>query len=427
MPALFSASLFALILLGVPIFVTLLLPVMVFLGTTTSTPPMLVIQRLFSGIDKFPLMAIPFFILAGNIMAQGGLSKRLIRLANALVSPFLGGLAMTAVASSMFFAAISGSSPATVIAVGKVMLPAMMREGYPRSFTIGLLMSAGSLGIIIPPSIFMIVYGAVTGVSIGALFLAGIGAGLVYGLVFILVCAVYARYRGIARSAAWDGAEIVAALRDSLWGLAAPIIILGGIYGGFFTPTEASAVAVIYATLVTTVLYREMTWRELLDCTVQSAITTSQVMIIVAAASAFAWYLTTSGFANGISGLLSGMDHNPVLLLLVINVIVIIAGMVLDPNSIIIILVPFIAVVAAQAGIDPIHLGIVLSVNAAIGMFTPPFGLNLFVSTGLGASYREAIAGSAPFIAAAILALLVITFFPQVSLWLPSVVYPGAS
>ncbi|MFT6222778.1 MAG: C4-dicarboxylate transporter DctM subunit [Paracoccaceae bacterium] len=423
MPTLFAGTLGVLIVLGVPIFITLLLPVVIFLVVFTDTPALLVIQRLFSGIDKFPLMAIPFFILAGNIMAQGGLSKRLIRLANAFVSPFSGGLAMTAVASSMFFAAISGSSPATVIAVGKVMMPAMAKQGYPRSFTIGLLMSAGSLGIIIPPSIFMIVYGAVTGVSIGALFLAGIGAGLIYGIVFLIVCFGYARIHGIKRSAQWDKAEMLAAGRDSLWGLAAPLIILGGIYGGLFTPTEAAAVAVVYATLVTMVIYREMSLRELLQCTVQSAITTAQVMIIIAAASAFAWYLTTSGFANGISGLLSGFSDDPVKLLLAINVIVIIAGMVLDPNSIIIILVPFIAVVATQAGIDPIHLGIVLSVNAAIGMFTPPFGLNLFVATGLGATYREAITGSAPFITAALVALMLITYVPAISLWLPSLVY----
>jgi C4-dicarboxylate transporter DctM subunit len=423
MPTLFAGSLGFLILLGLPIFLTLLLPVIIFLVAFTNTPPILVIQRLFSGIDSFPLMAIPFFILAGNIMAQGGLSGRLIRLANALVSPFSGGLAITTVASSMFFAAISGSSPATVIAVGKVMLPAMMKEGYPRSFCIGLLMSAGSLGIIIPPSIFMIVYGAVTGVSIGALFLGGIGAGILYGLVFIVVCAAYAKIRRIPRSANWDLVELRSAFIDSLWGLATPLIILGGIYGGIFTPTEAAGVAVLYATLVTMLFYRELSFKGMVDCIVQSAITSGQVMIIIAAASAFAWYLTTSGFAAGVSGMLSGMQDRPMLLLLVINVIVIIAGMVLDPNSIIIILVPFIAVVAAQAGIDPIHLGIILSVNAAIGMFTPPFGLNLFVSTGLGATYREAISGSLPFIFAALFALGLITVFPQISVWLPSLVF----
>jgi C4-dicarboxylate transporter DctM subunit len=420
-------SLIVLLVLSVPVFVVLLLPVMVVLETTTATPPMLVIQRLFSGIDKFPLMAIPFFIFAGNIMAQGGISQRLIRLANALVRPMLGGLGITTVTSSMFFSAISGSSPATVIAVGKIMLPAMEKEGYKRSFSIGLLMSAGSMGIIIPPSIFMIVYGAVTGVSIGALFLAGVGAGIVYAIAFIAVCVGYARWTGMVRETRWDLAEIASAARASFWGLATPFIILGGIYGGVFTPTEAAAVAVAYALVVSAVIYREMNLSDVLESAVESAVTTAQVMIIVAAASAFAWYLTTSGMAGGLTGLLAGIGSNPVYVLLVINCIILMAGMVLDPNSIIIILVPFIAPVAVAAGIDPIHLGIVLAVNAAIGMFTPPFGLNLFVSAALGVTFNDAIRGALPFIIVGLIALLIITYVPVTSLWLPAQFYPNIS
>lgn len=423
----FFGSLVVLLLVGVPVFVVLLLPVMVILETTTATPPVLVIQRLFSGIDKFPLMAIPFFIFAGNIMAQGGISKRLITFANALVRPLLGGLGITTVTSSMFFSAISGSSPATVIAVGKIMLPAMEKEGYKRWFSIGLLMSSGSMGIIIPPSIFMIVYGAVTGVSIGALFLAGVGAGLVYGLAFIAVCVVYARVTGMAREARWDWAEIMSAARGCFWGLATPFIILGGIYGGIFTPTEAAAVAVIYAVFVSALIYREMTLTDILDSAVESAITTAQVMIIIAAASAFAWYLTTSGVANGLTGLLAGIGNDPIYVLLAINCIILLAGMVLDPNSIIIILVPFIVPVAVAAGIDPIHLGIVLAVNAAIGMFSPPFGLNLFVSSALGVTFNEAIKGALPFILVGLIALAVITYVPITSLWLPAQFYPNIS
>jgi C4-dicarboxylate transporter DctM subunit len=425
MHVLFFTSLVALLVIGLPVFAVLLLPVIVILETTTSTPGMLVIQRLFSGVDKFPLMAIPFFILAGNIMAKGGISKRLIRLANALTRPMLGGLGITTVTSSMFFSAISGSSPATVIAVGKIMLPAMEKEGYRRPFSIGLLMSAGSLGIIIPPSIFMIVYGAVTGVSIGALFLAGVGAGFIYGFVFISVCAVYARWTGMARETRWNLREIANSGRECFWGLMAPVIILGGIYGGIFTPTEAAAVAVVYAMTVSSLIYRELDTAEILQATVDSAVTTAQVMIIVAAASAFAWYLTTSGLANGLSGLLSGWGQNPIHVLLMINCIILLAGMVLDPNSIIIILVPFIAPVAMAAGIDPVHLGIVLAVNAAIGMFTPPFGLNLFVSGALGVTFNEAIRGALPFILVGLIALLVITYVPITSLWLPAQFYPN--
>jgi C4-dicarboxylate transporter DctM subunit len=423
----FFGSLVLLIIVGVPVFVVLLLPVMVILETTTTTPPILVIQRLFSGIDKFPLMAIPFFIFAGNIMAQGGISKRLIRLGNALVRPMLGGLGITTVISSMFFSAISGSSPATVIAVGKIMLPAMEKEGYKRWFSIGLLMSSGSMGIIIPPSIFMIVYGAVTGVSIGALFLAGVGAGIVYGIAFIGVCVAYARISGMAREAKWDIPELINAARACFWGLLTPFIILGGIYGGIFTPTEAAAVAVVYAIVVSALIYREMNLSDIFTSAVDSAITTAQVMIIVAAASAFAWYLTTSGMANGLTGLLAGIGSNPIYVLLAINGIILIAGMVLDPNSIIIILVPFIAPVAVAAGIDPIHLGIVLAVNAAIGMFTPPFGLNLFVSSALGVTFNEAVKGALPFIIVGLIALAVITYVPITSLWLPAQFYPNIS
>ncbi|MDP5327066.1 MAG: TRAP transporter large permease [Paracoccaceae bacterium] len=423
MPIIFGLSLVGLLLLGVPVFIVLLLPVIGFLEFTTNTSQLLVIQRFFSGIDKFPLMAIPFFILAGNLMARGGMSRRLIDFASALMRPVTGGLGVTTVTSAMFFSAISGSSPATVIAVGKTMLPAMVAQGYGRAFPIGLLMSSGAMGIIIPPSIFMIVYGAVTGASIGALFIAGIGAGLVYGLLFMAVCVIYARATGMRDAAPWNLSEILNTGRTCLWGLAAPMIILGGIYGGIFTPTEAAAIAVAYAMFVSIVIYREMTLRDVVACAVESAVTTAQVMIIIAAASVFAWYLTTSGVSRVVEGVLVGFSQNPVQLLLVINLIILVAGMVLDPNSIIIILVPFIAPVAIAAGIDPTHLGIILAVNAAIGMFSPPFGLNLFVSVSLGVTFREAIVGSLPFIAVGLVALMIITFVPAVTLWLPAQFY----
>ena len=423
MPIIFGLSLVGLLLLGVPVFIVLLLPVIGFLEFTTNTSQLLVIQRFFSGIDKFPLMAIPFFILAGNLMAPGGMSRRLIDFASALMRPVTGGLGVTTVTSAMFFSAISGSSPATVIAVGKTMLPAMVAQGYGRAFPIGLLMSSGAMGIIIPPSIFMIVYGAVTGASIGALFIAGIGAGLVYGLLFMAVCVIYARVTGMRDAAPWNLSEILNTGRTCLWGLAAPMIILGGIYGGIFTPTEAAAIAVAYAMFVSIVIYREMTLRDVVACAVESAVTTAQVMIIIAAASVFAWYLTTSGVSRVVEGVLVGFSQNPVQLLLVINLIILVAGMVLDPNSIIIILVPFIAPVAIAAGIDPTHLGIILAVNAAIGMFSPPFGLNLFVSVSLGVTFREAIVGSLPFIAVGLVALMIITFVPAVTLWLPAQFY----
>ncbi|MFZ1726451.1 MAG: TRAP transporter large permease [Albidovulum sp.] len=425
MSSAFAFSIVGLLLARIPIFLALGVPVLAFIALTTPTPSVLVIQRMFSGLDKFPLMAIPFFILAGNLMASGGLSTRLIRLAIALVGPLHGGLAMTSVVGSMFFSAISGSSPATVIAVGKLMMPSMDDAGYKRTFSVGLLMSAGSLGIVIPPSIFMIVYGAVTGVSIGALFIAGIGAGAIYGITLLVMCWIYSRWNNLPTTGNWSGTEIRDATVGASWGIAIPFIVLGGIYGGIFTPTEAAAVTVVYAAFVTIAIYRELSTRDLIKVLVDSAVTTAQVMIIVSAASAFAWYLTTSGFAAAVSSMLSGIGDDPIKVLMVINVVILIAGMFLDPNSIIIILVPFLYTVAMTAGIDPIHLGIVLCVNAAIGMFTPPFGLNLFVATGIGVTYREAVIGSLPFILIALLALLVITYIPAVSLWLPSQIYKG--
>jgi C4-dicarboxylate transporter, DctM subunit len=425
MPLLFSSSLISLLLLGLPIFIAFSVPVLIFLEFTTSTSPMLVIQRMFSGIDRFPLMAIPFFILAGNLMSTGGLSRRLMRLANSIVGPLPGGLAMTSVSTSMFFSAISGSAPATVVAVGRTMLPSMDAAGYPRPFSIGLLMGSGALGIVIPPSIFMIVYGSITGVSIGALFMAGIGAGLLYGFLFMLIAVIYAKVKNLPRASSWSIREIAASLRDCMWGLAIPVIVLGGIYGGFFTPTEAAAVTVAYAAFVTLVIYREMTLKDLYKVLLDSAVTTAQVMIIVAAASAFAWYLTTSGFAAAISAGLQQIGSDPLYVFLILNVVVLIAGMFLDPNSIVVILVPFLVAIATAVGIDLIHLGVVLSVNAAIGMFTPPFGLNLFVAGSIGVKYRDAVVGSLPFILVGLAALAILTYVPAVSMWLPAQVYPG--
>lgn len=422
----FFALVFGLLALSVPVFAALGISVFTALMVEGRVPPLLVIQRMFSGLDSFPLMAIPFFILAGNLMATGGLSRRLLRLANLLVGWAKGGLGMSAVSSALFFSAISGSSPATVVAVGKLMLPAMLERGYSRSFSIGVIMSSGSLGIIIPPSIFMIVYGAVVGVSIGALFMAGIGAGLLYAAAFLVYCRIYAWRAGIPADNAPKLREILRAAREAAWGIAVPFLILGGIYGGVFTPTEAAAVAVVYAAFVTLVIYREMNLRELARVVVESGVVTAQVMIILSVAAAFAWYLTTTGMTRDLAAGALSLTADPILILLLINLTILIAGMFLDPNSIIIILVPLVAQVATQVGIDPIHLGVVLAVNAAIGMFTPPLGLNLFVAGSLGSvSYSDAVSGALPFVLIALLALLLVTFIPAVSLWLPSLVYPG--
>lgn len=426
MTTIFFSLLGALLASSTPIFIALAGAVMIVIWLDGSMPMAIVVERMFSGIDSFALMAIPFFILTGNLMGIGGMSRRIVKFAELLVGRLTGGLGITAVSSCMFFGAISGSSPATVVAVGGILYPALKKGGYRPAFSIGLIIASGSLGIIIPPSIVMIVYASVTGVSVGALFMAGVGAGMVYGSVFMLYAVYHAWKHDVPRSAAPSWIEIWAGLKEASWGLGVPVVILGGIYGGIFTPTEAAAVSVIYALLVSAFIYREKSLRELLSAVMSSAATTSQVMIILASAGVLAWYLTSQGLAVSMANSILALSDNPVHLLFLINVTVIIVGMFLDAASIMIILGPLFYKVGIQVGIDPIHLGIVLTVNGAIGMFTPPFGLNLFVASTLGdVTYEQAVRGSLPYIGLAILALGVITFIPEVSMWLPRMLYGG--
>lgn len=411
--------------LSMPIFVALSGTVLTVFILFSDIPLEMIVMRMFAGIDKFALMSIPFFVLAANLMSVGGISQRIINLANALVGSFHGGLAITAVLASLFFGAISGSSPATVVAIGGLLYPAMCKEGYPKPFSTGLLASAGSLGIIIPPSVNMIVYGAITGVSVGALFVSGFGAGVVFGGSIIAYAYFYSRRTpGINKKPKATSKELRTAVRESAWGLGVPIIIIGGIYLGVFTPTEAAAVAVVYAFLVSALVYREMSFKQYYQVLVSSAATTAQVMIVLAAASVFAWILTSEGITKSIAEYMVSLSQNPYMILLMINIIVLLAGMFIDGASITTILAPLFLPIALKVGIDPVHLGIVIVVNSAIGMFTPPFGLNLFVATGVtNQPLSQVTKGIIPFIVITILALMVITYIPEISLWLPRMVY----
>jgi C4-dicarboxylate transporter, DctM subunit len=426
MIALFFILLAVFLVLGVPIFIALSGSVLGAVLAGGHLPPAIVVERLFAGLDKFALMAIPFFILTGNLMNVGGLSRRIVNLANLLVGRFTGGMGMTAVSSSMFFSAISGSSPATVVAVGSLLYPALREKGYGKPFSIGVIVASGSMGIIIPPSIVMIVYAAVTGVSVGALFMAGVGAGLLYGFCFLPYCYYQARKDGVVPSPPPTRKEIWEGVRNSSWGLGVPVLILGGIYMGVFTPTEAAAVSVIYSLAVSAFIYRETTLAQLFATIKSSAVTTAQVMIILSAASVLSWFLTSQGLAVDIADRVLSLSANPYHFLFLINVTVLVAGMFLDAASIMVILAPLFYKIALQLGINPIHLGAVLTVNGAIGMFTPPFGLNLFVASSLGdVDYIEAITGSLPFILLALAALAVLTYVPAVCMWLPQMVYKG--
>ena len=418
-------SLAMMLALSFPIFIALSASVLAVFFLFGDVPFVTVVMRMFAGIDKFALMSIPFFVLAANIMSVGGISSRIINLANALVGSFHGGLGIATVLASMFFGAISGSSPATVVAIGGLLFPAMLKEGYPKPFATGIITSAGSLGIIIPPSVNMIVYGAITGVSVGALFVSGFGAGVIFGV--FLMGYVYLKAKrsfNIPRAPKADIRAVWAGIRDAAWGLGVPVIIIGGIYGGVFTPTEAAAVSVIYALLVSVLAYREVTLKELYRTLVSSAVTTAQVMIVLAAASVFAWILTAEGITMAIAERMIAVSQNPYMILLMINIIVLIAGMFIDGASITVILAPLFYPIAVRAGIDPIHLGIVIVVNSAIGMYTPPFGLNLFVATGVtGQPLSRATRGIFPFICVSIMALILITYIPEISLWLPRRIY----
>ncbi len=427
MTSIFLGTLATLVAIGVPVFLVLVAAVAIAMWLEGGMPLAIIAERLFAGLDKFSLMAIPFFILTGNLMNVGGLSRRLVHLADLLVGRVTGGLGITTVCSSMFFGAISGSSPATVIAVGTMLYPSLLKAGYGRPFSLGVVIASGSLGIIIPPSIVMIVYAAVTGVSVGALFIAGIGAGIVYGLCFMAYAYYYAWRHDIPRGATPEKGALWASAKDASWGLGVPLVVLGGIYAGLFTPTEAAAVSVVYALFVSAVIYREKSIAELWGSILESAAQTAQIMIILASASVLSWYLTANGLALATTEAILSLSSNPVMILMLINVAVLIAGMLIDAASIMVILGPLLYKVGMHIGVDPIHLGIILTVNGAIGMYTPPFGLNLFVASSLGkdVTYGQAVYGSLPFILLGIIGLIIVTYVPAISMWLPQQVYRG--
>jgi C4-dicarboxylate transporter DctM subunit len=415
----------ALLALAAPIFVVLSLSTLGAFALHSAIPLQTIVQRLFAGLDKFALMAIPFFILAANVMSAGGMSRRIIAVANVLVGPLPGGLAMAAVVACLFFGAISGSSPATVVAMGSLLYPAMVKAGYGRGFAIALIVASGSVALIIPPSITMIVYGAVTGASVGALFVSGFGAGLTYGLAFMVYSYIYAKRHRIPPLPRLPRAEIKATLADAKWGLGMPILIIGGIYGGVFTPTEAAAVAAVYAIVVALFIYREISWTEFWAVTIQSAGSTAQVMILLAGASVFAYILTSERVTVILTETIVRMGASQLTVLILINVALLLAGMLIDGASIILILAPLLLPVAQKVGVDSLHLGIIMVVNTAIGMFTPPFGLNLFVAPTVAEewSMTRLIPEILPFVWVSLIPLLIITYVPDISLWLPRLIY----
>ena len=414
--------LFALLLTSTPIAIAMGLTSFIYFYFYTTIPLTQVPERLFNSLNAFPLMAIPFFVLAANVMSRGGISKRLIAASNALVGQFRGGLAMTAVLACMFFAAISGSSPATVVAVGTLIIPAMIKNGYGKNFSTGLVTTSGSLGILIPPSIPLIVYGISTEQSIGDLFIAGIGPGIMAGIMLLILAVVISRRKnyGTGKFAiVMTGAERFRALRDAVLSLALPIFVLGGIYSGFFTPTEAAAMAVFYALIVSIFIYREIKMKDLVPVLMSSLRTSSMIMFIIAAGILFSFVLTSERIPTQVSEALLASELSPVLFLILVNILLLIVGMFMETSSAILILAPVLLPVAMALGVDPIHFGIIMIINLEIGMMTPPLGLNLFVASGLtGMGVLQVAKAAMPSVAVLLVALLIVTFVPQISLFL---------
>ena len=414
------AMLLVFMLLGMPIAVALGLSsvlTILFFGRDSLASLSL---KLFETSEQFTLLAIPFFILAGAFMTTGGVARRMIRFANAAIGHLRGGLAMASVLACMLFAAVSGSSPATVVAVGSIVIAGMTRAGYSQSFAAGVICNAGTLGILIPPSIVMVVYAAATETSVGKLFMAGIIPGIMLGLMLMVAIYVRARMIDLPRQPRASLREVLVAGRNSLWGLLLVVIILGGIYGGIFTPTEAAAVSAVYAFLVAVFVYRDMGLKDVPRVLVDAARVTVMLMFIVANALLFAHVLTTERIPQVIAEHIVAMGMAPWQFLIVVNVLLLIAGNFMEPTGIILILAPILFPIATQLGIDPVHLGIIMVVNLEIGMVTPPVGLNLFVTAGItGMSIIQVVRAALPWLSVLLVFLVIVTYVPQLSIWLP--------
>lgn len=405
-------------------------PVAVALGLSTMGTALIVegsdslidlASTLFSKLDKYPLMAIPMFILAGNLLSKGGSAKRIVKFAETFVGHLPGGLPISAIFASIIFAAVSGSSPATVAAIGSIMFGAIVANGYPKEFAIGTITTAGSLGILIPPSIVMIIYGVTADESIGKLFIAGVVPGLLIGGMLMGFTYWKAKKLGFQRGKGANWRERWEALKEASWGLMTIIIIIGGIYGGIFTPTEAAAVSAVWALLIALFVYKDITLKELPKVFVESGKTSAMILFIIANASMFAYFLTLESIPEQLTRWVIEMHLTPVLFLVAVNILLLIAGNFMEPSSIVMIMVPLLLPIAKKLGIDPIHFGVIVTINMELGMLTPPVGLNLFVASGItGEPIKNVVKYVFPWFMVLLIGLLLVTYIPQISLWLPS-------
>lgn len=424
MAILLLSLLFGFLIMGLPIFLNLMATGLITLVSFFPMDPLILIQRGIGGVNKFSLLAIPFFLLAAQIVSEGEIGERLIKLAKTLVGHLPGGLALTTVVTCMIFGAISGAGAAAVVAIGSIVYPALTKSDYGEKFSMGLILSSSSIAMLVPPGIAMVLYAILTGNSIANLFIAGLGVGILLGLGFMIYSYIYAKKHDIVLEERATLSELWDALKEGIWALGLPVIIIGGIYSGVFTPTEAAGVSVAYAAFVEMVIYKDISVKELFEIACKAGNTIAMIMILIAAGSIISWVMTIGQLPQMVVGLLSGANN--IVILLLLNVVFLIAGMFIDPNSAIIVLTPLVYPLTRVLGIDPIHFGMIIVLNLSIGMITPPFGLNIFVATGaFDIGYERIVSGILPFIIINLIILMLVTFVPQISLFLPRLLLGG--
>ncbi|WP_077035579.1 TRAP transporter large permease [Pelomonas sp. KK5] len=410
-----------LMLTGMPISISLGLTVLTFIFAMTDLDVQSVALKLFTGIEKFEIMAIPFFILAGNFLTHGGVARRMIRFATSMIGHWHGGLGLAGVMACALFAAVSGSSPATVVAIGSVILPAMARQGFPGRFGAGILTTSGSLGILIPPSIVMVMYAVSTNTSVGALFIAGVVPGLVLAFFLGLTTWMIAKKNDFPRMPRASWGERWHAFRDSVWGLLLIVVVMGGIYTGLFTPTEAAAVAAVYAFFIAVFVYKDMPLSKVPKVLLDSASMSAMLLYIITNAVLFSFVMADQGIPQAMADWMVNMHFGPIGFLLVCNILLLLAGNVMEPSSIVLILAPILFPVAMKLGIDPVHFGILIVVNMEVGMCHPPVGLNLYVASGITKmGISELTVAVMPWLLTMLGFLLLVTYWPAMTLWLPN-------
>jgi C4-dicarboxylate transporter DctM subunit len=414
------ALLFGLMLTGMPISISLGLTVLIYLFTMTSVPIESVALKLFTGIERFEIMAIPFFILAGNFLTHGGVARRMINFASAMVGHWHGGLGLAGVMACALFAAVSGSSPATVVAIGSILLPAMLKQGFPARFGAGVITTSGALGILIPPSIVMVMYAVATSTSVGALFIAGIIPGLALATLLGLTTWWRARKNNYPRQPVASWGERWRTFRESIWGLLLIVVVIGGIYTGVFTPTEAAAMSAVYAFFVAIFVYRDMPLSKAPKVLLDSANMSAMLLYIITNAVMFSYLMTSEQIPQALAAWMLDKGLGVIAFLLFVNIVLLLAGNVMEPSSIVLIMAPILFPVAMKLGIDPVHFGIIMVVNMEVGMCHPPVGLNLYVASGITKmGITELTIAVWPWLLTMLGFLVVVTYWPALSTWLP--------